>query len=69
MFEILGEASIPVEPFQRALDHPAAWQHFEAFGGVGALDCFDRLLVDATQRVLDFVSGIAAIGENVAQLT
>ena len=67
LLEVLGEASIAVEPCQRALDHPAARQHFKAFGGVGPFDDLDGPLADAAQSILEFVSGIAAIGEDVAQ--
>lgn len=34
MLEVLGEASVPVKPCQRALNHPAAGQDLEALGGV-----------------------------------
>lgn len=67
MFEVLGEAAVPVEPCQRALDHPAAPQHFEGFGMIGSLDDFNGPLAEAAQRVPELVSGISAIGEEMAQ--
>ena len=67
LLEVLGEASVPVEPCQRALDHPTAGQDLEALCGVGSLDDLDGPFADAAQRILEFVSGIAAIGEDMPQ--
>ena len=67
MLEVVGEPSISVEPCQRALDDPAAGQHFEALGGIGPLDDFDGPLADTVQGVLELVSGIAAISEHMSQ--
>lgn len=52
LLEILGEASVPVEPCQSALNHPATGQHLEALGGVGSLDDLDGPFADAAQRRL-----------------
>lgn len=67
LLEVLGEASVSVKPCQRALDHPAAGQHLEALGGVGPLDDLDGPFADAAQSILEFVSGVTAIGEDMAQ--
>ena len=65
LLEVLGEASVPVEPCQGALDDPSPGQHFEALGGVGPLNDLDGPLADAAKRILEFVSSIAAIGEDM----
>ena len=67
MLEVLGQTSISVEPSQGSLDDPAAGDDFEALGGVGSLDDLDGPLSDTAQRAPEFVSGIAAVGEQVTQ--
>lgn len=64
---VLGEAAAPPEPGEGAFDHPTAGQHLEALRGVGALDDFHGPAPDFLQRALELLSGIAAIGENVAK--
>jgi hypothetical protein len=56
------------KPCERPLDDPAAGQEDEAFGGVGAFDDFDGPASVSLERVAEFVSGVAAIGEYMAQL-
>ncbi len=67
MLEVLGEATVAIEPGQRSLDDPSTRQDFEALCGIGSLDDLDGPCADAAQRVAQFVTGIAAIGEDVAQ--
>jgi hypothetical protein len=53
LFEVLGETAVSVEPCQGAFDDPAAGQEFEALGGIGSLDDFERPLADFGQRILE----------------
>ena len=41
--EVFCQPAAPTEPCEGALDDPAARQKFEAFGGIGTLDDFERL--------------------------
>ena len=66
-FEVFGKAPVPVQPGDCPLDHPASRQRLEAFGGVGALDDFQRPCADFGECGAEFVPGIAPIGEDVAQ--
>ena len=67
MLEVLGKAAVSIEPSQCAFDDPTAWEHHEAFCGIGSLDDFDGPFSDPAQRVFEPVTGIAAIGEDVPQ--
>lgn len=67
MFEVLGEAAISVEPCQRPLNDPTAWEDHEPLCGIGALDDLDGPLADPAQRLPELVSGVTAIGEDMAQ--
>lgn len=44
---------------------PAAEDDFEALGRIGALNDLDGPLANATQRIAEFVPGIAAVGDQV----
>ena len=66
-FEVLGQAAVAVEPGQGTFDHPAARYHFEALRGIGPLDDLQGPLTQPSQRVLEFRSGIGAVGEDMAQ--
>ena len=46
MVEVLGEATVAIEPSQNALDDPSARQDFDAVSGVGSLDDLDGPLAD-----------------------
>ena len=65
--EILGEATAAIEPGKGAFDHPTARQNLEAFGGVASLDDLNRPLAHFGQGAGQFLSGVAAVGEQVAQ--
>ena len=67
MFEVLGEPPVAVQPCQRPLDDPAPGQHLEAFRRIGPLDDRDGPFTKAAQGVLELVSGVASIGEDMAQ--
>ena len=67
MLPIFGKSAATAEPCEGAFDHPAAGQDLEAFCLVGALDDLERPVTMPTQRVPELVSGIAAIGKDVAQ--
>lgn len=64
---VLGETVAPAEPCEGALDHPAAWQQDEALGGIAATDDFECLLPMPAQCLGEFLTGIAAIREDMAQ--
>ena len=53
--------------FNGALDDPAAGQHLEASGGVGTLDDLDRPDADLCESIAQLLSGIGAIGKDMAQ--
>ena len=65
--EVLCEAAVAVEPSEGAFDDPSAGQQDEAFRNVGSFDDFDCPVAGLSEGVLEFVAGIAAIGENMAQ--
>ena len=66
-FEILCQPATATEPCESAFDDPSARQNFEALRRVGALDNFDRPFAHAFQRPAQFLPGIAAVGEDMAQ--
>ena len=66
-FEVFGQASIAIEPSQRAFDHPAARHDFEALCGVGSLDDFERPAAEALERLGQLGPGVSAVGEDMAQ--
>src|SRR5665213_43926 len=66
-FEVLGQPSAAIEPSKGTLDHPAARQNLEAFGGIATSDDLDGPAAELGERVLEFFSGVTAIGEDMAQ--
>ncbi len=66
LHEVLGEAAVAVQPGEGSLDDLAAGQEDEAFGLVGPLDDLDSPFADPAQRLPELVSGIAAIGKDMA---
>ena len=66
-FEILRQSTAAAEPCESSFDDPSARQNFEALRRVGAFDDFDRPFTHALQRLAQFLAGIAAIGEDMAQ--
>ena len=66
-FEIFCQSTTAAEPCESSFDDPSAWQNFEALRGVGTFDNFYRPFADALQSRAQFLSGIATIGEDVAQ--
>src|SRR5665213_4304822 len=68
IFEILAQAAAAVEPGERPLDDPPAWQHLEPASRIGSLDDLDLELRKHTcDRLLEAWPLIAAIGEHLAQ--
>ena len=67
MLEVLGETTVAVQPSEGSFDDPSARENDEALGCIGALDDFDSPFADPAQRLPELVSGIAAIGEDMAQ--
>ena len=67
MHEVLGETTVAVQPSEGSFDDPSARENDEALGCIGALDDFDSPFADPAQRLPELVSGIAAIGEDMAQ--
>lgn len=66
-FEVFGEATATVQPWDCPLDHPSCRQQFEAFGNIGSADNFQGPCADFGERGAQFVPGISPNGENVAQ--
>ena len=46
----MNSQAVAAQPFERSLDDPSAGQEFEALGGIGTLDDFERALADPGQR-------------------
>lgn len=67
LFEVLGEAAVAIEPCQGSFDDPSAKQDFEALCDIGSLDDFDGPLADLGQRILELVTSITTVGEEMAQ--
>lgn len=65
--EVLGEPATTPEPGESSLDDPSSRQDLETFGRVGALDDFDGPCAEIGQSLRQLFSGIAAVGEQVAQ--
>jgi hypothetical protein len=65
--EVLGEAAVLVEPGDGAPDHPAALDEMEARSSLDAPDDFDRPLAELFERGLEFVAGVAGVGEDMTQ--
>ena len=66
-FEVLCEPPASAEPGEGSFDHPSARQQFESLGSVGAFDDFEGPLTERGYGVVQFIAGIAAVGEDVAQ--
>ena len=66
-FEIFRQSAAPAEPCESSFDHPSARQNFEPLRDVGASDYFERPFTNTFQRLAQFLAGIAAIGEDMAQ--
>ena len=66
-FEILCQSTTTTEPRESTFDDPSAWQNFESLRRVGTFDDFYRPFADTLQRLPQFISGIAAIGKDMAQ--
>jgi hypothetical protein len=67
VLEVLGEATVSVEPSKGPLDDPAHWQEFEPLGGIGWLYDFECPFADLVERRAQFLAGIAAVGKDVVQ--
>ena len=66
-FEIFRQSTAAAEPCESSFDHPSARQNFEPLRGVGASDYFERPFTNTFQRLAQFLAGIAAFGEDMAQ--
>lgn len=67
LLKVLGEAAVAIEPCQRSFDNPAARQNHEALGRICPLDDLDGPFADPSEGIPELVTGIAAIGEDMAQ--
>src|ERR1700733_637141 len=65
--DILCQAAIAVEPGDGALHHPPSRQQNEALSRIRPLDDLDAPVAEAFERPLQFVAGIAAVGEHMTQ--
>lgn len=65
--KVLGEAPVAIEPCQRSFDNPAARQNHEAFGRIGPFEDLDGPFADPPEDAPELITGIAAIGEDMAQ--
>ena len=65
--ELLRQAPVSVGPGEGLLDDPVAGPELEALRGVGALNDFQRPRADPLEGAAQFRSGIAAVGEDMAQ--
>jgi len=65
--EVLGAATIAVEPGQDALDYPSAGQHLEALRGVGAPDDLDSPAAKAARRRRQLVAATDAVSKQAPQ--
>jgi hypothetical protein len=57
----------PCDRIDGSLDDPTARENHETLCGIGSLDDFDGPFSDPAQRVLELVTRIAAIGEDMPQ--
>ena len=64
---VLGETAAAPQPCEGAFDDPAPGQQHEAFGGIRSLDDFQGPASMAFDAAFEFVAGISAIGEDMAQ--
>jgi hypothetical protein len=67
LLEVLGEATVAVQPSEDSLDNPTAREDDTPLCGIGAFDDLDGPFADPAQRVPELVSSIAAIGEDMTQ--
>ena len=65
---IACQTAAATEPCEGTLHDPSARQHLEAPGGVGALDDLQRPAPEVDKGTPQLRSGIAAVGEDVAQI-
>lgn len=65
--EVLREPAASSEPRERTFDHPPARQDVEADRGMGALHDLDRPAAEVGDSVAEFVTGVAAGGEQGPQ--
>jgi hypothetical protein len=66
-FKILCQSSTASDPCEGSFNDPSAGQDFEALRCFGTFDDFDLPIADALQSLAQFVSGIASVGEDMAQ--
>jgi len=67
VLEIFGEPSVAVELGECAFHDPSAWQNFEALCDIGSLDDLQCPAPDALEGVIEFLSRVAAVSEDMAQ--
>ena len=66
-FKIFCQSTASSEPCERPLDHPPTRQNFEPADVIGSFDDFYRPLSNSFERSPQFVTGIAAVGEDMPQ--
>src|ERR1035437_9364960 len=65
--EILGQASVAVQPGEGAFDHPPPGQEYKALGSIRPFDDLDGPCAEVRQGMPQLVSGVAAISKDMAQ--
>lgn len=67
LLPVLSQPAAAAEPGEGPLHDPSSRQHFEALGGVGALDDLQGPVADRLEVLVQFGAGVSAVGEGVAQ--
>lgn len=66
LLKAYGEATTAIQPFQRSSYDPAAGENDKAFGRIGTLLNLDGPFADPPEGTPEFVTGLAAISEDLA---
>lgn len=64
--EVLGQATIAIEPSDGSLGNPSPRHEFKALGGIGAPDDLQGPVAELGEGLLELAAGIGGIGTGVA---
>ena len=67
LFKVFGQVAVSVQLGKGGFYDPTAGQNMEAFRMIGAFDDVNGLVTDLCQRLFEFASSIASIGEDVTE--